>query len=155
MTLDPKALLPCPFCGKQPRSNWFGDHTPTGDDGYWGVECCHVHVHMDSEEEAITAWNTRSALPGLAGRLEVMARLMDSAGLHKLAEDARDCAAVLQGADGWRDLLLHGTRSMGPTPRHGETAFDYVVDIAFADRDKAQALFDFLESAAPTHETKE
>lgn len=63
-------LLPCPFCGGEPKSYWQGDSSECGDDGYWAVECCHVHVHQDDEAEAITAWNTRSPSPTREAVLE-------------------------------------------------------------------------------------
>lgn len=58
-----KQLLDCPFCGQHPKSYFMGDD----DGGYWAVYCgnCNgsetpfVGVHMDSEEAAIIAWNTR------------------------------------------------------------------------------------------------
>lgn len=52
-------LLPCPFCGEQPDSRFFGD-----DDGGYQVIACHAcecaQVHRDDEETAIQSWNTRA-----------------------------------------------------------------------------------------------
>lgn len=52
-------LHPCPFCGKQPDSRWCGAG-PAGDDGYWGIDCCHAFAHADDEQEAAAQWNTRA-----------------------------------------------------------------------------------------------
>ena len=58
-------LLPCPFCGAMPTSKWASPNVPGMEDcGYWGIDCggCEsAHVHADSEEEAIAAWNRRAA----------------------------------------------------------------------------------------------
>lgn len=54
-----QALLPCPFCGEQPRSQWHPAPPPDDDCGYWGVECCAVAVHEDTERGAAAIWNTR------------------------------------------------------------------------------------------------
>lgn len=57
-------LLPCPFCGKQPKSKWYGCDTPGMEDcGYWGIDCCLSHSHSDSEEEAAEKWNRRTVSP--------------------------------------------------------------------------------------------
>lgn len=58
MTAD---LLPCPFCGGEAE-------TVTGPiPRKWGVRCINCDVWRDdrceSEGDAITAWNTRAALP--------------------------------------------------------------------------------------------
>lgn len=53
-------LLPCPFCGKQPHSNWNGASYPDDDSGYWAIECCGAFVHEDDEETARKLWNTRA-----------------------------------------------------------------------------------------------
>lgn len=64
-------LLPCPFCGGQPK---FGE-TNTGvpgmeDCGYAFVECCIVHAHSEeSVEDAIEKWNTRTNSAEIAGAL--------------------------------------------------------------------------------------
>jgi len=55
-------LLPCPFCGKRPRSGWNGADGPHDDCGYWSIECCGAFVHEDDEETARKLWNKR-ALP--------------------------------------------------------------------------------------------
>lgn len=56
------SLLPCPFCGKQPRSEWCGVTQGMPEDGgYWAVECCSVHVHEDDEQDAVRVWNARPA----------------------------------------------------------------------------------------------
>lgn len=47
------ALLPCPFCGKQPPIN--KAMIPKG----WVIECCIVVIATDTAEEAVTVWNTR------------------------------------------------------------------------------------------------
>ena len=57
-------LLPCPFCGEQPRSEWCGVHAGVPEDGgYWAIECCSVFIHTDEEEDAVHDWNTRSVMP--------------------------------------------------------------------------------------------
>lgn len=52
-------LLPCPFCGKQPRSEWFSGGE-SDDCGYWDIGCCGAFAHEDDEETAIKLWNTRT-----------------------------------------------------------------------------------------------
>jgi hypothetical protein len=65
-------LLPCPFCGKQPRSAWNGCSVPGSEDGgYWGIDCCHALSHADSEEEAAKKWNTRPIAQSQPGSGEV------------------------------------------------------------------------------------
>jgi predicted RNA-binding protein with TRAM domain len=55
-------LLPCPFCGAQAHPVW---HTL---ENTWGVHCteCTGQLYYIglSTEEAIAAWNTRTASPG-------------------------------------------------------------------------------------------
>ncbi|RWN11777.1 hypothetical protein [Mesorhizobium sp.] len=56
-------LQACPFCGKLPKSKFFGDE----DGGYWAVECYHQDsshttfcgVHGDDQATAEAAWNNR------------------------------------------------------------------------------------------------
>jgi hypothetical protein len=57
-----EALKPCPFCGNQPRSRWFGATGEDDDSGYWGLECCQAFSHEDTEEDSARVWNTRAAL---------------------------------------------------------------------------------------------
>lgn len=70
-------LLPCPFCGGQPK---FGE-TNTGvpgmeDCGYAFVECCIVHAHSEeSVEDAIEKWNTRTHSAEIAGALRDAERM--------------------------------------------------------------------------------
>jgi hypothetical protein len=54
-------LLPCPFCGDQPRSYWQSASIDE-DCGYWAIECCIAFSHDDDEPTAARAWNTREAL---------------------------------------------------------------------------------------------
>lgn len=58
-------LKPCPFCGGQPTSKWYGASGEDDDSGYWGIECSgrdcrHAFAHEDSEAEAVAAWNKRA-----------------------------------------------------------------------------------------------
>src|SRR5687768_4901639 len=57
-----EALKPCPFCGNQPKSRWFGATGEDDDSGYWGIECCQAFSHEDTEEDSARVWNTRAAL---------------------------------------------------------------------------------------------
>jgi hypothetical protein len=56
MTIE---LKPCPFCAKQPASQWFAACAPDEDCGYWGIDCCVVHIHEDNEADAVVKWNRR------------------------------------------------------------------------------------------------
>lgn len=69
-------LLPCPFCGEQPKSYWQGDSSECGDDGYWAIECCDIHAHRDGEAEAVTAWNQRHRSEAVEELVEVLGRLL-------------------------------------------------------------------------------
>jgi len=65
---DPKfccaqeTLLPCPFCGKQPVSEWYSAGE-SDDCGYWGIDCCGAFAYEDDEETAVKLWNTRADVP--------------------------------------------------------------------------------------------
>lgn len=48
-------LLPCPFCGKQPK--WWWDNEP--DTEGFNIDCCHVRLGRIFKSEAIEAWNSR------------------------------------------------------------------------------------------------
>ena len=58
MPSDTPALLPCPFCGVQPRDAWDSDIY-----GGWAIACDACGMTMlpqaDNRAEAITAWNCR------------------------------------------------------------------------------------------------
>lgn len=60
-SVESEKLLPCPFCGKPPRSDWMSGGE-SDDCGYWSVECCGAFAHEDSEEAAAKIWNTRASL---------------------------------------------------------------------------------------------
>lgn len=64
-------LLPCPFCGGQPKVGETNSCVPGMEDcGYAYVECCVVHVHSsESVEETIAIWNRRHG-PALLARQE-------------------------------------------------------------------------------------
>ena len=49
------ALLPCPFCGKQPETYWDSDDEKEG----YNIYCCYIHISKIYASDAIDAWNTR------------------------------------------------------------------------------------------------
>lgn len=79
----PEQLLPCPFCGAQPKVGFHGDE----DGGYHYAECtsCRrpkdleaerfIGVHAESESDAIAAWNRR---PQAATIAQLEARLREA-----------------------------------------------------------------------------
>lgn len=72
-------LKPCPLCGKQPNSRWYSASICGEDDsGYWGIDCCYVHVHADEESYALTSWNTRADTARLSELEAEVARLRSS-----------------------------------------------------------------------------
>lgn len=84
-------LLPCPFCGAKPTSQWIGDE----DGGYWEVSCnkClpkdsslmvtqFIGVHGHFEEECIQAWNTRPTAVASHAEGEVVAWQFRLVGSH-------------------------------------------------------------------------
>ena len=53
-------LLPCPFCGKQPKEYW--DYESTEHEMYnegYNITCCVVHITAIYKHDAIEHWNTR------------------------------------------------------------------------------------------------
>ena len=53
-------LLPCPFCGRQPKEYW--DYKSSEDETYnegYNITCCVVHITAIYKEEAVEHWNTR------------------------------------------------------------------------------------------------
>lgn len=61
-------ILPCPFCGKEPRYiNRASNHTKTG--WFWAISCyCGGYTATayqigETEEEVIRRWNARYKLP--------------------------------------------------------------------------------------------
>ena len=93
MSDNPEAMLPCPFCGKQPKSRWWGTTCPVTaeDEGYWGIDCCLCHSHADSQEEAAAAWNRRAALAQQAAT----PKPLDDPRLQELFSNAIDGALTL------------------------------------------------------------
>lgn len=73
-----KELKDCPFCGEQPLLNHIEPHThhlhfsgePLMPDhaGSWTIECCSIGLIMDTKEEAVTAWNRRTAIAPAAAQ---------------------------------------------------------------------------------------
>jgi len=63
VTRTSKELLPCPFCGGQPSSQWHGGTDETGERyGYHAIECCDsVYIHAEDSDTAIAMWNKRHA----------------------------------------------------------------------------------------------
>ena len=53
-------LLPCPFCGRQPKEYW--DYKSSEDEMYnegYNITCCVVNITAIYKEDAIKHWNTR------------------------------------------------------------------------------------------------
>ena len=107
-------LLPCPFCGRQPHSEWNGANGPHDDDGYWSIECCGAFVHEDDEDTATKLWNTRApipAAPSLADSSAVgsdlywQARDIARTGGREAAEVAKDLTAPSD----WREPAAEAT----------------------------------------------
>ncbi len=71
-------LRECPFCGEQPKSYWQGA-SEVGDDGYWAIECCHVFVHTDEEEDAAHDWNLREPPAAEIDRLQAREKVLTEA----------------------------------------------------------------------------
>ena len=61
MDREETKLLPCPFCGKQPSSRWWGVSDQFDDGGYWDISCCGAFAHEDDEKSAAKIWNTRAS----------------------------------------------------------------------------------------------
>ena len=96
-------LLPCPFCGKQPASNWFGAGL-SEDDGYWGIDCCNAHAHDDCEEGAARQWNTRLQPSRAASEPAPKDNLMWS---RPEPNWRKDIAGWRLLSDGRREFLMH------------------------------------------------
>ena len=61
-------LKPCPFCGREPRRMDRASSVAESPTGWcWFIYChcggyaANAHIYGKTEEEAIAAWNTRSA----------------------------------------------------------------------------------------------
>ena len=138
-------LEPCPFCGEQPKSYWQGDSSEVGDDGYWAIECCDVHVHRDDEAEAIAAWNTRHQPQreaeislGKAIAFEEAARLierrnpneggrLDAAAIRALKATPAPAVSTDEIVAAWADVLAERKRQIeaeGWTPEHDDEHAD-------------------------------
>lgn len=91
MNVERAALLPCPFCGgasiacESPRKT------------SWRVMChadCDIFGDFDTREEAIAAWNRRTALPSESLATEFDANV----------ERLKACEHIADGDEGWEKL---------------------------------------------------
>lgn len=76
-------ILPCPFCGKQPKFTRFKESPPEIEDPYWGLGCgvrnrCLVNpiAWGDTKKEAVKIWNQRDheLTPGILFAIDEMMR---------------------------------------------------------------------------------
>jgi hypothetical protein len=125
-TLDPVALLPCPFCGETPDINNPATFASNQGDKWGAVVCCCTGPEVRTGyqavgfwmDDAITEWNRR-ALPQarkeLVGRFNALVQYgKDSGNLttHVAIADIREAASALSAEDGFVRVPREPTREM-------------------------------------------
>lgn len=106
-------LKPCPMCGGKPTSMWNDASNGQGSDdcGFWSIECCHIHVHVDDEPDAIAAWNTRfePERGAVVLHLQRKASALDALGLVWLAALYRDASYEISQGQHFEKAIREGS----------------------------------------------
>jgi hypothetical protein len=100
MTNEPTELLPCPFCGE--KEELYPGYRGMGGGMPFGVDCigCGIDFTPRKSQNAIRAWNTRTALSSPIDRNAVIRECAAVAGEHGYGIEISEWVAMTKKEHG-------------------------------------------------------